>query len=226
MGRETDDHAAILDLDGTLTNSELGIVSALRYAMERLGFEPPKDSMRWCIGPPIRETFSRLLGTTDEFYIERAVLLQREYYAERGWFENTLYPEIPQALRTLRGQGFRTYVATSKAQHFASRIIDHFQLRTLINVVYGAELDGTRSDKAELLAYLLKKERLSPERAVMIGDRKHDAIGAHACGIPFIGVAYGFGTMQELIEHQAIAVARTPSELPRLVRMCFEKYRA
>jgi phosphoglycolate phosphatase len=151
----------LFDLDGTLTDPKEGIVASFRYALESLGANsPPMKDLERLIGPPLRESFSTLLGTGDQDRIERAVGLYRERFSASGMFENRLYPDIGDTLAQLLDKGSRMFVATSKPRAFAERIIEHFGLGRFFRGVYGSELNGANADKKELLAHLLRLESL------------------------------------------------------------------
>ena len=146
--------AVFFDLDGTLTDPKPGITQCIAHAMTKLGRTAPEpDSLRWCIGPPLRGSFARLLDTDDDAMLDRAIALYRERFGTVGLFENALYPGIADAIETVRAGGLATFVATSKPHVFATRIVAHFGLAPLFDHVYGSELDGTRVDKGELLAH-------------------------------------------------------------------------
>ncbi len=142
-----------------------------------------------------------------------AILLYRERFADVGLFENEVYPGIEETLSALAGRGRRLFVATSKPSVYAERIIDHFKLRGHFERVFGSELDGTRSDKTELLDYALKAAHVAPAGATMIGDRSHDMIGARNNGLTAIGVLYGYGSKEELLAAGAHQVCATPQQL-------------
>jgi phosphoglycolate phosphatase len=201
------------DLDGTLTDPKPGITRSIRYALQRLGRPsiPSEDELTWCIGPPLRSSFVTLLGG-DEL-ADRAVSLYRERFSDIGLYENAAYAGIDDVLTALRQSGHRMFVATSKAHVFADRIIDHFGLRDHFERVFGAELDGTRVHKSDLLEYALKKTSTDPSRAVMIGDRSHDMVGARNNGMRGIGVLYGYGSRDELTAAGASHVCATPEEI-------------
>jgi phosphoglycolate phosphatase len=208
----------LFDLDGTLSDPKIGITQSIQYALSVLNLPVPKeDDLTWCIGPPLRQSFSTLLQTSDSASLDRALNLYRDRFARIGLFENTLYPEIPDLLQTLYGTGYKCIVATSKPRVFAKRIIEHFQLATLFDGIYGSELDGTRSDKGELLHHIIQLEQLSPQTAVMVGDRKHDIIGAKCHNLTTIGVTYGYGTADELIAHGADYLAHKPTDILTLL---------
>ena len=200
------------DLDGTLTDPKPGITRSIQYALQRLDHPtiPTEDELTWCIGPPLRTSFVKMLG---DHAADRAVALYRERFSDIGLYENRVYDGIGEVLTTLRASGHRLFVATSKALVFADRIIDHFGLRPHFERVFGAELDGTRADKGDLLAYALKETDVDPSKALMIGDRSHDMIGAGKNGIKGIGVLYGYGSRDELIGAGARHVCATPAEI-------------
>ena len=155
--------AIYFDLDGTLTDPKLGNTRSVQYALSKLDrTAPPADELTWCIGPPLRASLKKMLGTDD--LADRALSLYRERFADIGIFENEVYPGIEETLSALTGSGRRLFVATSKPSLYAERIIDHFKLRVYFERVFGAELDGRRSDKTELLGYALETTRVDRRR--------------------------------------------------------------
>ena len=200
------------DLDGTLTDPKPGITRSIQYALQRLDHPtiPTEDELTWCIGPPLRTSFVKLLG---DHAADRAVALYRERFSDVGLYENRVYDGISEVLTTLRTSGHRLFVATSKAHVFADRIIDHFGLRDHFEHVFGAELDGTRADKSHLLEHALKEASVDPAKTLMIGDRSHDMVGAKNNGMKGIGVLYGYGSRDELIEAGAQHVCATPGAI-------------
>lgn len=210
--------AILFDLDGTLTDPFVGITRSLQYAMEKMGrIVPAAEDLRWCIGPPIKAGFRLLLGTDDEAAIDEGVRLYRERYASVGKFENVLIDGIPQALDELAADGNFLAVATSKLKTYAGDIIDHFELRRYFEVVHGSEFDGTNAVKRDLIGHILAVEAIDPKRAVMIGDREHDVIGARANSVPAIGVLWGYGDRAELEAAGAARLAFQPRDLRALV---------
>ncbi|KRR29827.1 HAD family hydrolase [Bradyrhizobium retamae] len=204
--------AIYFDLDGTLTDPKPGITRSIQYALQRLDHPtiPTADELTWCIGPPLRSSFVKLLG---DHAADRAVTLYRERFSDIGLYENGVYDGIDEVLTALRASGHRLFVATSKAHVFAERIIDHFGLRKHFDRVFGAELDGTRADKSHLLEYALKEVAVDPSKTLMIGDRSHDMVGAKNNGMKGIGVLYGYGSPAELIEAGAHHVCATPGAI-------------
>jgi phosphoglycolate phosphatase len=205
----------LLDLDGTLTDPHDGIVGCMRHALEALGVEPPPDAeLARYIGPPLPHGFAALLGVPrDAPRVADAVGHYRERFDARGWRENRVYPEVPAFLDAARGAGWRCLVATSKPGVFAERIALHFGLRERLDGVYGSELDGRRGEKPELLAHVLEVERLDPRATVMVGDRRHDVLGARAHRLGSVGVLWGYGSREELLEAGAHALCAHPGEL-------------
>lgn len=208
----------LLDLDGTLTDPFVGITRCIRHALKGLGSEaPPGEDLRWCIGPPLHESFLTLLNTTDDQLASKAINLYRERFGTVGLFENELCPDIVDCLQTLSQQGHTLSVATSKPTIFASKIIDHFGLTDFFCAVDGSELDGTRGDKTSLIAHILKRDQLDPDGVIMIGDRKHDMIGAAENGVRGIGTLWGYGSKEELQSAGAWLIADAPAKLPDAV---------
>ena len=203
----------LLDLDGTLIDPAPGILGCCRQALEALGCPaPPEADLRWVIGPPIRESFSRLLdGRGDP---EEAVRLYRARYGETGLFDAAVYPGVTGALAALRARGLTLLLCTSKARPFAERIVQHFGLAPYLAGVYGAELDGRLDDKGDLIAHLLATEGVAPEAACMVGDREHDMRAAARHGMARIGVLWGYGDAAELRGAGASVLIASPDELP------------
>ena len=208
--------ALLFDLDGTLTDPFVGITRSVQYAMERLGRPvPAADDLRWCIGPPLKLAFARLLETADEAALDEGVRLYRERYATTGKYENRLVDGVPDMLAALVAKGYFLTIATSKLKTYAGDIIEHFKLGACFDAVHGAELDGRNSAKGELVSHILATEQIDPATAVMIGDRSHDVVGASANGVPAIGVLWGYGDRAELAG--AARIAARPAEIPDLV---------
>lgn len=187
------------DLDGTLTDPGIGITRCIEHALTCLGRPAPNvESLRRCVGPPLQRSFEELLGTRDEAAVAEAIRLYRERFVPVGMFENSVYPDVPPGLETLKRAGHRLWVVTSKPHVFARRIVEHFGLSGLFEKVYGSELSGENADKADLLREVLAREAIRPEDACMIGDRAVDVLGARAHGIPAIAVLWGYGSEEEL----------------------------
>jgi phosphoglycolate phosphatase len=172
---------------------------------------PTADDLTWCIGPPLLGSFKKLLGSRIE--AENALLLYRERFREIGIYENELYPDMAAALCGLKSSSHRMFVVTSKPKVFADRIIEHFGLSPYFEAVYGSELDGTRSDKSEILAWVVGQERLSLAKTVMVGDRSQDIAAGRKNGMATLGVPYGYGTRAELLEAGADDLCQSPIDL-------------
>jgi len=219
-----DTAAVLLDLDGTLSDSRPGIESCLRMAMAEMGHPlDPAADLGWAIGPPTDDVFGRLLAPFGDSRVAETVVVYRRHYAAGGWSDNTPYDGIAAALATLSGAGLALYLATSKRIDFARRILEHFGFARHFAGVYGAELDGTRSHKPEMIAHIVAQHGLDPRRAVMVGDREFDITGAHANGLRAIGVLWGYGSAAEFDHAGADAVIAAPSELLPAVRRMLAK---
>ncbi|PVB60986.1 HAD family hydrolase [Labrenzia sp. 011] len=206
----------LFDLDGTLTDPFEGITRSIRYALEKMGAPvPAAEELRWCIGPPLPESFRVLLGTDDQSRLAQAVAFYRERYTVTGLFENALIEGIPETLARLTAAGYCLHVCTSKPHVYARRIVEHFGLMSYFGKVYGSELDGTRSAKSDLIAHILEQEAVGAAQAVMIGDRKHDLIGANANGVAGIGVLWGYGSREELEMENPMLIVEEPEEISR-----------
>jgi phosphoglycolate phosphatase len=217
--RDTSLMHLLFDLDGTLTDSRLGIITSLRYSLAENGLPvPAAENLLWCIGPPILESFQKLVGPDRPDLFQPTVDKYRERYSATGLFENEVYPDIEVTLERLVALGHTLHVATSKAEIYAKRIIEHFGLNKYFTTVNGSGLDGTRSNKAELIAYILANENIAPSDVIMIGDREHDMIGAVKNNIPAIGVLWGYGTREELEATGASRCVSSSQELLEVIR--------
>ena len=199
----------LFDLDGTLTDSTEGIVRCLEYALERMGFDIPEDTNKF-LGPPLYRSFAEFCGMNEE-QVNEAVRIFRERYSTVGLFENRVYEGVPEMLKRLRDGGKRIMVATSKPEVYAVRIFDRFGLSQFFEIVGGANINGTRNDKDEVIEYVLEKAGISDRSSVlMIGDRRQDVLGAHKTGLKCMGILWGFGSIEELTEAGADFIAETP----------------
>lgn len=199
------------DLDGTLTDPKPGITRSIQYALEKLGhLAPGEDDLTWCIGPPLLGSFETLVGAGDA---ERALQHYRDRFGDVGYRENELYAGITEALTALNRHDVRLLVATSKPTFYARKIIEHFGLADYFDDVCGSELDGTRADKTDLLAWIVAEKGLAPSATAMIGDRRHDVIGARNNGIDGVAVLYGYGSRDELNEAGAAYFCERPGDL-------------
>lgn len=205
----------LFDLDGTLTDSGEGIMNCAILALEHFGLPiPTKEALRVIVGPPLDESFIRFGVPADR--TAEAIRVYRSRYTTVGKFENYPYPGIRETLQALKTAGHRLFVATSKPEDMSVEILNKFELSQYFDLICGATLDGTRSHKADVIAYLLSQVE-SLENVVMVGDTKFDVLGAKEHGIPTIGVAWGYGSREEMLEAGAIAIAETPEDLLHMV---------
>ena len=216
----------LLDLDGTLSDSEPGILRSLQWAFEKEGFPiPTEEQVRSVIGPPFEIGLPQI-GIPDDD-LERVIDRYRERYATIGAFENTLYPGIVEMLDALSGDGLSLSVATAKPEVTAHPILDYFDISDRFAVRAGATLTPDRRAKAEVIEFALGELGISGDpdlgdHVIMVGDRDHDVLGAKRHGIPCIGVTWGYGDPPELLGSGAVALADSPAEVVDLVH---ESYR-
>lgn len=205
----------LFDLDGTLTDSGEGIINSVIPALEYYGLPvPDRETLRVFVGPPLHETFMKF-GVPDE-KADEAVEIYRSRYNTIGKFENTPYPGIVELLQTLKSHGHTLLVATSKPEALSVEIMEKFKLAQYFDRICGASLDRSRTCKEDVIAYLLKMHGAS-QQMVMVGDTHYDINGAKAHGIPAIGVAWGYGQVQDMVAAGADAIAYTMDELLTLL---------
>jgi phosphoglycolate phosphatase len=207
----------IFDLDGTLTDSGLGITSSIIYALEKYGIQADRSSLYRFVGPPLRETFSEHFGFSKE-KSEEAVGFYREYFEKRGMFENTVYPGIPELLSGLKSAGKRLMVATSKPGLYAARILEHFRLAEYFLHIEGSRMDGSMISKSELISAIINETGSDPGQTIMIGDRAYDIEGARAHGISSVGVRYGYAGPGEIEEARPSFIA---DDVPGLASLLY-----
>lgn len=204
----------LFDLDGTLTDPKEGITRCIQEALRKLGHHvPSNDELEWCIGPSLYGSFAKLLDCQDEKLIQEAVDLYRVRYRKAGIRENYVYPDITDALDRLKKQGLRLFVATAKPTVIAEMILNSFCLVKFFDDIYGSELNGERSEKEDLISYILHTENLLSEQTLMVGYREHDIIGAKRNGLATGGVCYGYGTQKELKQAGADYLFATPLDI-------------
>lgn len=206
----------LFDLDGTLTDPKEGITRSVQYALHSFGIdEPDLDKLEGFIGPPLKEQFMEFAGFHEKQAL-RAVEKYRERFSVTGLYENQIYEGIPEMLERLQEKGFLLAVASSKPTVFVEKILIHFQIDEYFTEVVGSELDGTRSDKGDVIREALRRLAVGDKekrRAVMVGDRRHDVEGAHREGIACIGAAFGYGGREELSRAGAERIVETVTEL-------------
>lgn len=205
----------LIDLDGTLTDPKVGITSSVRYGLNKVGHPIAEtENIDWIIGPPLKASLAKLLNVdVNDDLAEQALLGYRERFAVTGLFENHLFEDVPATLAELKARGYRLFLATAKPEIYAKQILEHFNLLQYFEYPYGSELNGERTNKADLIAYILEKEKLIPRECLMVGDREHDIFGARKNGIETIAVTYGYGSAQELDQAQPKARISTFADL-------------
>ena len=208
--------AILFDLDGTLTDSDEGIINCAQLALEHFGLPiPTREEMRVFVGPPLHDTFVKFGVPADR--TDEAIAVYRSRYIPIGKFENRPYPGIPELLETLVSLGHRLYIATSKPETMSVEILEHFGLAKFFTRICGASFDKSRSSKDAVIAYLLE-ETGEKDHMIMVGDTKFDILGTKVHGIPAIGVAWGYGEVQDMVDAGAVGIARNTDELLEMLR--------
>jgi phosphoglycolate phosphatase len=203
--------AVFFDLDGTLTDSGEGIINCAILALEHFGLPiPSREALRVFVGPPLDQSFINHGVPADK--TDEAIRVYRSRYTTVGKFENFPYPGVEELLQKLKNEGCRLFVATSKPEGMSVEILEKFGLAHYFEKICGATLDGSRSHKADVIAYLLGQVE-GVENVVMIGDTAFDVIGAKAHGIPTIGVSWGYGKVSDMTDAGAVSIANSMEEL-------------
>ncbi|MBW6464038.1 MAG: HAD family hydrolase [Firmicutes bacterium] len=203
----------LFDLDGTLTDSAEGVTRSVSYALSKYGIKTNPADLKTFIGPPLQLSFRQVYGFSEEKARE-AVEYYRDYYREKGIFENRLYPGIKDMLKRLSEKDIKLFVATSKPTLFAKKILDYYEVGRYFELIIGSNLDGTRVDKTEVIQAVFEKAEIPDKNlAVMVGDREHDLIGAQKHNLDSIAVSYGYGTLEELKAANPTAIAHSVEEL-------------
>lgn len=212
----------LFDLDGTLTDSGLGIINSVKYALKHFNIEAESDEeLRKFVGPPLRESYMKLYNFT-ESQADEGLKVFREYFEKQGMFENAVYEHIEAVLKELKRSGKVLIIATSKPEVYSIKILKHFNLDKYFNIIAGSDFEETRVKKADIIKYALGQLKeadkdFSKNDCVMIGDREHDIIGAKENGIKSIGVLYGYGDVIELTQARADYIAKEPKDLLNLL---------
>ncbi len=202
----------LFDLDGTLTDPKPGITKSVQYALSKMDIvEEDIEKLTPFIGPPLKASFKEFYNMSDE-QATQAIVYYRERFSTVGLYENMVYVGMQELLEELQNRGKKLYVATSKPSVFAIKILEHFRLIHFFQAVIGSELDGTRVEKTEVIKFVLSTIE-DRSRIVMIGDRKYDIMGARENQIDAIGVAYGYGSYEELETAKPNYIVNTVSEL-------------
>ncbi len=204
----------LFDLDGTLTDSGPGITNSVAYSLKKYGIEvADREELYKFIGPPLKESFEKYYGFSAE-ESKKAVEYYREYYTDKGMFENSVYEGIEELLKEIRKAGKMAVVATSKPEIFARKILEHFGLAKYFSYIVGANMDETRTKKDEVISYVLESCDIPDKsKVLMIGDREHDILGAKRNGLDSLGVLFGFGNREELKKAGADYIAETVKDI-------------
>lgn len=208
----------LFDLDGTLSDPKVGITKSIQYALKHYNINiNDLDTLTPCIGPPLKDSFMHFFNF-DENTAYEAIEKYREYFGKKGMYENLIYDGIDELLSNLVEMDKTLIVATSKAAVFAEGILEYFNIDNYFTFVSGSELDGSRTRKSEVIQYALEQNNITDlNQVVMIGDRKHDIIGAKEIGVDSIGVLYGYGDYEELSNARATYIVNDISELSKLL---------
>ena len=211
----------LFDLDGTLTNSELGITKSVQHALRKFGIEvEDRTVLRPFIGPPLGESFQVFYGMSVE-ESEQAIKYYRERFSVKGLYENEVYPGVEKMLQVLKEGGKKLILATSKPEKFTMLILEHFDLLKYFDFVAGATMDGSRGEKADVIRYALELSGIEDKsEVIMIGDRKFDILGAKENGLASMGVLYGFGDREELTEAGADYIVETAEDIVKILKSC------
>jgi phosphoglycolate phosphatase len=208
-------NTVLFDLDGTLTDPYLGITNSAKYALNRFDIIEENDKLKLFIGPPLKKSFMEYCKL-NEYDAKKAIEYYREYYAEKGIYENELYNGIDAVLKQLNENNIQCIVATSKLEEYAIKVLQYFNIDHYFRYVVGSNLDGTLSEKGDIIKHGIEKYKLVKENTIMVGDREYDVIGAKSNGIDSIGVLYGYGTKEELDKAGPTYMCNTIDELFKL----------
>ena len=208
----------LFDLDGTIVDSSRGITNCVIYALEKFGITvTDRRELYRFIGPPLIDSFRDFYGFSNES-AEAAVAFYRERYREAGMYENDVYEGIPELLEALSARGKRIFLATSKPEEFAKKILEYLKIDKYFDLIAGATFDRSRDTKESVIRYALAEGGLAPGGSVvMIGDRLHDVEGAQAVGLDSIGVLWGFGCREELESANATMIAEKVGDILSLI---------
>ena len=207
--------AILFDVDGTLIHSRPGIMNSFAYAFQQMGVDPAGIDLSRYLGPPLRWSFSQHFS--DESQVERAVELYRNQYEKQGMHECSLFPGVMKMLETLREQGIFLATATSKPTEVVTPILEEQGILSLFDRVGGASMDKSVDTKTAVIRQVLQDPRLCGKSILMVGDRQDDMQGAHDCGLPTVGVLYGYGSREELAAWNPLLLAGDCEELTRFL---------
>ena len=210
--------SVLLDLDGTLVDSQPGIAASCLAALRALGHQPDDAlDVKRLIGPPLEDILQVLLGAYGDDRLEEAVTAYRHHYGESGFLGSVPYPGICAALQKMQQAGLRLFLATSKREIFARRILENTKLAVYFDGIHGSVPGGRLDHKPELLAHVLSEQAITASQCLMVGDRRHDIAGAQAVGMRSLGVLWGYGSRDELVAAGADQLVELASDLPGIV---------
>lgn len=207
----------MFDLDGTLTDSKIGLVNAIEYAVKKMGLAPLPDAVvEKFLGPPLFGSFETHCGM-DKKTAKAAVSYFREYYADKGIFENEPYEGIEELLIALKASGNSLFIATSKPTISALKVCAHFNIDRYFTEILGSEMDGSIIEKRDIIGILIDRHSLDIRKTLMIGDRENDIAGGRSNGLDTVAVGYGYGSDEELTHAKARYYVKTMSDLRNLL---------
>ena len=210
----------LFDLDGTITESAPGIINSVQYALTKMGYEIGNpEKLEKFVGPPLKDSYMKEYGMSEE-EAEYGIQCYREYYTEKGIFENSLYDGVIQSLEDLKKAGKILVIATSKPEKFAKQIAEHFDFAKYFTLICGATMDEKRVKKDEVIAYALEEMHISNEmlsQVLMVGDREHDIIGGKKNQLKTMGVLFGYGDLEELEAAGADYIVETAGNIAKTI---------
>lgn len=208
----------LFDLDGTVTDSALGITNSVTHALNKYGITVnDRSELNRFVGPPLHDSFKDFYGFSSED-ANKAVEYYREYYVDKGIFENIVYDGCEELFQALKENGRTLILATSKPEVFAKQILEYFDLAKYFTYIAGSNLDGTRTKKDEVIKYALESCNIMDlTKSIMIGDREYDILGAKKVGVDSIGVLYGYGDRNELEKADADYIVESVGEIGKIL---------
>jgi phosphoglycolate phosphatase len=207
----------LFDLDGTLTDPYEGITNSIKYALGKFGvYEQDAGKFRLCIGPPLEKLFREYYFSNVDT-AKKAVEYYREYFSEKGIYENILYDGTEAVLRELNKRNKKCFLATSKPEVFARRILRHFHIDKYFMDITGSNLEGTFAEKTDIIEYVIRHGNLNKEQTIMVGDTRHDIRGARENAIASIAAAYGYGTREELENENPTYICAAIADILRII---------
>lgn len=214
---KTNYDAVFFDFDGTVADTGEGIFASVSYAVKEMGFEPlGNEQLRTFIGPPVFDSFKRMLGVNDEQALI-AVQKYREYYSKTGIFKLRIYDGMRELMEEMKKSGIKLAIASSKPENFINTILDYLDFNSLIDFVAAPESDKAPESKVALVEKAIKHFSSDKSRTLMIGDRYFDIDGARGAGVESIGVTFGYGSRDELADAGANYLADNADEIRKII---------